>query len=132
MNASLIVLGGVAVLLALMGVQEWRIDNLKTENAEYRVLKGEWETADKLNQQAIKDCADAAAFNILQAHEQKRLAEIAADRYQKRAAELEGKMEAVNGQADVLREELVGDCPVASDPLFIDFLCSGPIGCENA
>lgn len=130
MNGIVAAIGVAAVLLGIIAYQEWWIDKLKTQTAEYKTSVETLRKTDEKNQQAILRCKTVAAKNIKEAERRKVLAELAAAQSKQRTKELEDKLAVIRGNVAGISASIVGTCVAADDPAYVDFLCSGPVGCD--
>ena len=121
--------GFALALLLLAGVQNWRIKGLQEKLAANAVSLVVYEEANVKNQKAVTDCKVAADKSFRNIERKRKEEQQAAERHEQRSKELEDRLAIANGRASDLATRLVGNCIAASEPEFIDFLCSGPLGC---
>ena len=121
-------LGLCLALTVVIVYQDFRAGKLRTKVAEYETAVETFKRVNDKNQKEIAECKATAKQNIAEAEKRFDNAyRLAVESEEDRAA-LEAQLKETVGHVI----ELQGECPAADDPRFIDFVCSGPIGCTRS
>jgi multidrug resistance efflux pump len=128
-----ILLGALATLLIALAWTTYRYSELKEE-------AGTWRHSIEEARVKVDECrTDVAAVkaqveqNKADARERLSESRAAARRAQERTRVLEQELESLNEDIAVVSDQVVGDCPAITDPVYIhDILCAGPLGCTRS
>lgn len=129
-----LIAGGVAVLavLGLIGWQANKIDTLKAQAAVWAQAEQGWIDANTTNQAAIDECEAVAAENLAKAEAEEQAARVAAAEARRLRAELDTQLLEITSDVSTVLSNIDGSCPAVRDPEYLDFLCSGPLGCTSS
>jgi uncharacterized protein YlxW (UPF0749 family) len=123
-NAALPYIALVCLLLGLFKCQETRIEDAQAERDEYK-------TKYEDHKRTVEDCERIAQETKETAEAEQAKVEASAERADKYNKKLEKELEKSSERYAELHSKIVGSCPAAADPAFIEFLCSGPAGCTS-
>lgn len=127
MNGLIASATAILLTIGIIIYQDYKIDKLKTEAAAYENTISEYVKADEKNQTAIKECKDIAALNLAKAEN----ARLKAEALSKQAEAINADFERVLEQLNVTPISIQGGCDAANDVEYIEFMCSGPLGCND-